>query len=360
MNKLKATLSTSLKVVILTLVMLTTSLWPLNASAIDFNADIRGTAIEPYWRAYNDTTSSWTQWRRGGNEVSNTSSIYSHWQIRDSASSSSTITMYPQSVFGIELQVNNSSTGNSCSISTNGLGSNETTRLFAIENVQTNDNYRKYILYILHRSTSQETGYIDVYFNATCGNGVRFQPITWFQYIPTGEQLDTIKTYLNDIKTNTNNINNSIGTTNTRLQTVINQLNDITTNYLDVIVDELIEMNSEQEQTNNSINQNREEGQNAQQQANTSGASSSTDAGSAGQTLLGAFQSFLGALNVQPSNCELPMDTGYIDFGTVDLCELDPPPAFQAISSIVVIGFAVPLSLACARKIIELFRSFQS
>ena len=80
-----------------------------------------------------------------------------------------------------------------------------------------------------------------------------------------------------------------------------------------------------------------------------------------GQSLLQAFQSFLGALtNASPGNCNINMDTGFIDFGVVNLCSISPPPAFQAISSIVVIGFAIPLSLACARKIIELFRGFQS
>lgn len=99
----------------------------------------------------------------------------------------------------------------------------------------------------------------------------------------------------------------------------------------------------------------------AQSDATANGGQSSDDAGAAGQTLLQAFSSFIGAItSATPSNCNLPMDTGFINFGTVNLCALSPPPAFQAISSIVVIGFAVPLSLAAAKKMIELFRSFQA
>ncbi len=125
-------------------------------------------------------------------------------------------------------------------------------------------------------------------------------------------------------------------------------LNDILT---------FLEENNEAEE----MKQNRQEGEQAQQDANTNGQSSSQSATTDGQSLLQAFQSFLGALtNASPGNCNINMDTGFIDFGVVNLCSISPPPAFQAISSIVVIGFAIPLSLACARKIIELFRGFQS
>lgn len=113
------------------------------------------------------------------------------------------------------------------------------------------------------------------------------------------------------------------------------------------------------------IEQNREEDrqdmENAQSDAQDSGDSSADSASSDGQTLLQAFSSFVSTLlSASPSNCNINMDTGFIDFGSVNLCSLTPPPAFQAISSIVVIGFAVPLSLACAKKMIELFRGFQN
>lgn len=117
--------------------------------------------------------------------------------------------------------------------------------------------------------------------------------------------------------------------------------------------------------TSQTLNEHREEDQqdmqNAQNDAGDAGDTSSADASADGQTLLQAFISFVNAITgASPSNCNIPMDTGFINFGTINLCSLNPPPAFQAISSIVVIGFAVPLSLAAARKMIELFRSFQT
>lgn len=99
----------------------------------------------------------------------------------------------------------------------------------------------------------------------------------------------------------------------------------------------------------------------AQDSADTDSSSSSSEATSSGTTLLAGFQSFLGALTgASPSNCVINADLGNMDLGNMDLCQLDPPPAFQAISSIMVIGFTVPLSIALGRKMIALFRSFQT
>lgn len=107
--------------------------------------------------------------------------------------------------------------------------------------------------------------------------------------------------------------------------------------------------------------EDRQDMENAQGDANTDGTASQTQATGQGQTLLQAFISFVNAItNASPGNCNLNMNTGFIDFGMVNLCALSPPPAFQVISSIVVIGFAVPLSINASKKMIELFRSFQT
>lgn len=96
-------------------------------------------------------------------------------------------------------------------------------------------------------------------------------------------------------------------------------------------------------------------------EGNTASNSSSSEASAQGSTLLSAFQSFIGALtSASPSNCNINMDLGNLDLGNANLCSISPPPAFQVISSIVLIGFCVPLSIATAKKLISLFRSFQS
>lgn len=98
----------------------------------------------------------------------------------------------------------------------------------------------------------------------------------------------------------------------------------------------------------------------AQTDADNDSASSSQQAESTGTTLLGAFIQLLGALTgAAATDCVINADIGDFHMGNVDLCELDPPPAFQVISSLMVIGFAVPLSVALGKKIISMFRSFQ-
>lgn len=99
----------------------------------------------------------------------------------------------------------------------------------------------------------------------------------------------------------------------------------------------------------------------AQDAADADSSSSSQQATTSGSTLLQAFIQFVNALtNSSATNCVINADIGDFRMGNVDLCQLDPPPAFQTISSIMVIGFVVPLSLALGRKMISLFRSFQS
>lgn len=88
--------------------------------------------------------------------------------------------------------------------------------------------------------------------------------------------------------------------------------------------------------------------------------SSSQDAENTGTTLLGAFSAFVTALtSASPSNCNLDMDLGNLDLGVVNLCQLSPPQPIPTIASIFLILFCVPLSIATARKVINLFRSFQ-
>lgn len=93
----------------------------------------------------------------------------------------------------------------------------------------------------------------------------------------------------------------------------------------------------------------------------TAGANSQQSAENTGTTLLQAFTAFVGALtSATPSNCNLDMDLGNLDMGVVNLCSLSPPAGFSALASIFLILFCVPLSIATARKVITLFRSFQS
>lgn len=101
--------------------------------------------------------------------------------------------------------------------------------------------------------------------------------------------------------------------------------------------------------------------QDATDNADSAGDTSGSQAESQGSTLLKAFIDFVGALTGSTaSDCVINADIGDFKMGNIDLCQLSPPPAFQVITSIMVIGFTVPLSIALGKKMIALFRSFQT
>lgn len=144
-----------------------------------------------------------------------------------------------------------------------------------------------------------------------------------------------------------------------RLNIIISKLNELISKSSQSAVVDAINNQTQQDQEH--WEQAQDTFDDAQDGADSDSDSSSQQATSSGTTLLAGFQSFLGALTgASPSDCVISADLGNMDLGNMDLCQLDPPPAFQAISSIMVIGFTVPLSLALGRKMIALFRSFQT
>lgn len=127
-------------------------------------------------------------------------------------------------------------------------------------------------------------------------------------------------------------------------------------------------MIQEQQKTNDKLDeqleqdaQDRQDMQDSVNESESSADDSSAAAESTGTTMLKAFSDFVGALtSASPSDCSLNMNMGNLNLGNVNLCSLSVPAPLQAISSIVLIGFCVPLSLTTAKKIISLFRSFQN
>lgn len=112
-------------------------------------------------------------------------------------------------------------------------------------------------------------------------------------------------------------------------------------------------------------NEDKRDMNNAQSDASSSGSDSQSDAQNASSSLLSTLSTFIGALtDVSPSSCDLTLDTDYggsskFGFGTLNLCALSPPPAFQVISSVVVIGFSIPLVVIALREMLSLIWSFQ-
>lgn len=113
-------------------------------------------------------------------------------------------------------------------------------------------------------------------------------------------------------------------------------------------------------QQNNQDQQDRNNMESQQSDSQADADDSQVAAESTGTTLLAAFTGFVNALtSASPSNCNIDMDLGNLDLGVVNLCQLSLPQPFPTIASIMLILFCVPLSIATARKVINLFRSFQ-
>lgn len=140
----------------------------------------------------------------------------------------------------------------------------------------------------------------------------------------------------------------------TELKTLIrNSENSVIADNTDRAADVAEEEQAKDEQDRGNIE--------SQQSDSQSGADDSqAEAEATGTTLLAAFTGFVGALtSASPSNCNIDMDLGNLDLGVVNLCQLSLPQPFPTIASIMLILFCVPLSIATARKVINLFRSFQ-
>lgn len=98
----------------------------------------------------------------------------------------------------------------------------------------------------------------------------------------------------------------------------------------------------------------------AQSDANTGAEDAGQQAEDSGTSLLQAFIDFVGAITgASPSNCVISANMGNLDLGNIDLCQISPPPAFQVISSIILVGFFVPLAVAGANLFLSTVRSFQ-
>lgn len=188
------------------------------------------------------------------------------------------------------------------------------------------------------------------YYNVT--NTVYFSNVQVYTAWTYKNFIDSIGIYMTDLKNAISGID--LSQLEQYQRTMINQQSQ-TNNKLDNINDTIEQQRNEDKRDMN----------NAQSDASSSGSDSQSDAQNASSSLLSTLSTFIGALtDVSPSSCDLTLDTDYggsskFGFGTLNLCALSPPPAFQVISSVVVIGFSIPLVVIALREMLSLIWSFQ-
>lgn len=217
--------------------------------------------------------------------------------------------------------------------------------------------------------TISETSVLITYYFKFATSGNIYANISNFRFYPrvgiNANEYATVSTNIQVVALSNYNI-----TVNTNNQDVINaivELKNSNSSWLSQINQNIqevrgaiVNLQNQQSQQNQQDQQDRENIENQQNDVSSSSDNSSNDARTTGTTLLGAFSGFVNALtNARPSNCKINMDLGNLDMGIVDLCQLSPPQPIPTIASIMLILFCVPLSIATARKVISLFRSFQ-
>ena len=202
--------------------------------------------------------------------------------------------------------------------------------------------YTTYYYYNSGNSLNAEIYSLPISVN--CQANSRFKATTFYSFV----KLDTSEGQI-DYTSALNDINAGIENLSITVDSWFANLDDGVAGTADAVErqTELIE----EQQTNI---------ENAQSDAQSNGDQSQDDATQTGTSLLGVFSSFVNALtNVSPkNNCYITVDLGHIDFGRLNLCESSPPAEFQIISSLIVIGFSVPVSLMLVNKMITLFRGF--
>lgn len=211
------------------------------------------------------------------------------------------------------------------------------------------------VLSTMRWQTGQDSSVVTdvLYNNATVADGYSYVVTNFSYYLLTNEARSYNEIVLNGTLAHQESTNSS--------RLILVHIGGVNFFSAQATLDDVIQyLEDHPDDAGQQMEQNKEETQQAQSDAQSAGNTAQSDASSAGQTLLGALTSFIGAItNASPGNCTLTLNTGYgFNLGDVNLCSISPPTSFQVISSLVVIGFAVPLSISASKKMIELFRGF--
>lgn len=320
-------------VAVLTLV---TSLWPHDTYAIAFPSGWVSTysTNEVYYRVH-DVNAGWQSYRTGTyTDFPNSGFIDS---IQFMNTNQGPLTIPENSIWSISFVSEN------CSFegTTNNLSSNYG-RYMGMDTETTGYEYVTYYFY--NNGPSLDGEFYTLPISVNCQSNSRFKATTFYSFVKLDANENQIDytSALNDIKDGVSSLSETVDLWFSNIDEDISGTSDAVERQTELI---------QEQQTNI---------EHAQTDAEVSGDDSAANAQATGSSLLSVFSSFVNALtNVSPkNNCYITVDLGHIDFGRLNLCELSPPAEFQIISSLIVIGFSVPVSLMLVNKMISLFRGF--
>lgn len=209
-------------------------------------------------------------------------------------------------------------------------------------------SYGRTVLTVLYRN-SGSGGTANAYFYQNLNvpmSGSKFAVTNVFFY-------DNLDRAIND---NLSKLNLSVS----EMLTVLKQIQQNSSNS--AVVDSI---NNQTDQQKDFRDQDKSDMQDAQNSANNSGEDAQADSERATGSLMDGLTGFVNAVkDANASKCTLTLNTNYggttkFGLGEVDLCQLSPPLSFQIISSVVIIGFSIPVFIAGIKLLLTLTWSFQ-
>lgn len=181
----------------------------------------------------------------------------------------------------------------------------------------------------------------------------------------TASDLSEIKTQLSNIAWNTNVTQNEV---RNQLNTLIEGVNTADTR-LNTIISALSELKTSQQATNDKLDreynqdqQDRSDAQDAVDNSQTSGDNASSQVEGATSSILDNARSILVAFSVSPTTCDIPVNTGNLNLGTVNVCSLpnDMITLIRSIIGLIIIVAVLFLGYNLVLTVISLIESFIS
>lgn len=147
-----------------------------------------------------------------------------------------------------------------------------------------------------------------------------------------------------------NNLNDAL------LQQQIAQ-NEVMIQNQQAMINAIDNLSLAQQEQNEKDDQDREDIQNASDDGQEAAEQAGQAIDNASASLLTIIGNFVNIIISPPaSDCSIDADMGHMDLGTIDLCQLSPPPAFGTIATILVIGFTIPFAYSLIMTFLSMLK----
>lgn len=130
---------------------------------------------------------------------------------------------------------------------------------------------------------------------------------------------------------------------------------DASTSGLGEINQSINNVNNQLQEMNDRDQQDRDTLSEQQSSSTQSAEQAGEEIAESGEQLLYVLTNFFDIFVHPPaSDCIIDGDTGHMDLGDIDLCQLDPPPAISVLGTLLMIGAVIPLCVSGINTLIKI------